>query len=446
VTSNDIQAATVSLLVRIDTQGIRRIFYPGILIGGNFMRVEKKLFLALNKIAEGFRYIDSRAVQCGSEHAFRIPMGKSAHDVQSRIESLVSSVGAPVELIDRGGAVIVRVVEQDFKQRLKFRPTDLSDDKLIIGYDRLMRPHYHRAMHMLAGGAAGSGKTLWLKWILYQLANMSAEINIVDMKGFSYFPFESLPSVTVAKNLGDAADLLHRTCAELERREKLVIKHRDRSIIKQFPLYAAVVDEAAQVAPKMHTGRTKEYAKFCDECISRIAQKGRETKVILIYCTQRPSADIINGQVKSNVEAAVAFRTYTDYDSRIILNTEGAEKISVATPGRCIFRGSSFHTLQVPFIGEEDAEWETLLQPLKVEVLNHGSSHRTESPRQYIEGSFTSADCNDTPASNAERFSRPTKESVRHSEGTRTREVGARALSWAGKGMAASEVTDEIPD
>lgn len=410
------------------------------------MRVEKKLMFALNKIADGFRYIDSRSVKCGSEHAFRLPMGRCVLDVQNRMDSLVSAVGAPVELIDRGGAVIVRVVERDFPARLRFHTGDLRPDELLIGYDRLFRPVYHRLMHILAGGAAGSGKTIWLKFVLYQLAAMKAVVKVADLKGFSFFPFENIPGFQIAKDLPNTADLLHDACAELERREQLVIRSRNRHVLKSLPYYVVVIDEAAQIAPKMHSGRAKEYAKFCDECVARLAQKGREPKVFLIYCTQRPDHTIINGQVKSNVEAAIAFRTYTNYDSRIILNTDGAERISSATPGRCLFRGEQFHTLQVPFISEEDRDWDELLAPLKLEVLHDGSSRRAETPRSYIEGSYASADSHDAPAGNTERFTGSKQKGVSAAARAGGRQANTVTLPRPAKDMAAAAYTDEIAD
>lgn len=402
------------------------------------MRTTNKLLLALNKISPGFTFIDSRAVICGSEHAFRLPMGKCALDVQSRIDTLAAVVGAPIELVDRGGAVVLRVVEKDYPAKLPFNEAHLESDKLLIGYNRLFKPVYHRPMHLLAGGAAGSGKTVWLRFILYQLSRMKAIVKIADLKGFSFFPFEALPYFEVAKTLEDTADLLQAACAELERREQLVMRTRNRDVLKHEPYYVVVIDEAAQIAPKMYSSKDKKsYASFCDECVARIAQKGREPKVILIYCTQRPDATILNGQVKSNVEAAISFRTYTNYDSRIILNTEGAERISVSTPGRCIFRGEQLQTLQVPFISEDDREWNRLLAPQKVEVLDYGKSHRAESPRQYIEGSFSSASSNNEAASNTQRLVGPKEKGITADTGTGKRKAGAGVLPPARKSVGA---------
>lgn len=418
------------------------------------MRTEKELMLALNQIAKGFRYIDSREVRCGSEHAYKFPMGKCMYDIQSRLDTLVAAVGGPVELIDRGGAVIVRVVEKDYPLQLPFSPEHLKADRLLIGYDRLFAPIYIRLMHQLIGGASGAGKTMLIRFLLYQLIRMGAIIKIVDLKGFSFFPFEVFPNVKVAKNLPEAADLLHDAASELEDRENRIIRMRDRGLTKTFKPYVIIIDEAAQIAPKTHTGKMKEYARFCDETCARISQKGRESKVIQFYCTQKPSAEIVNGQVKANVESAIAFRTNNHYESKVILDDTGAEKISILTPGRCIYKAERFYNLQVPFIGEEDEDWDKLLLPLKVEVIDNGSSHRSEPQREYIEGSFSSTHSDNQTTVNAQRFIGPEKESIKHTKGAGKRQIGAGEISppreslvshSKGKAVAAS-YTDEIAD
>lgn len=421
------------------------------------MNVVKQLHAVLNRMVEsdikqkrtrGFQYLESRPVICGSEHLFRLPLGKCAGDVVSHSDAIAAAVGAPVEIIDRVGGVIIRVVEKDFPEKIKFNPEHLQKDKLLIGYDRLMKPIYHRLMHLLVGGASRAGKTVWLRWFLYQLVRMNAMVKIADLKGFSFFPFETMPNVTIAKTLEETADLLFDAMTELERRENLIIQSRNRALTKDLQPYVVVIDEAAQISPKMYKstkarGEKKstphDYAVFCDEAISRIAQKGGETKVILIYCTQKPTNDIVNGQVKANVETALSFRTNSHYESAVILGAQGAERISIATPGRCIYRAERFHTLQVPFISEDDSEWEKLLQQLKTEVLHGGASKRTESPRHYIDGAVQSASSHSETNRTPQPKSGPVQKGVFHPAGSRNRQPSAMGMVPPRKAMEAQQ-------
>ena len=405
------------------------------------MSLSRQLHTALTTVANGITYIDSRPVLCGSEYAYRLPVGLSCRDIEKRVDVLAAAVGAPVELIDRGGAVIVRVVEKDFPGKIKYDPDHLKDDRLLIGYNRLMKPIYHRLMHLLVGGASRAGKTVWLRWVLYQLVRMEATIKIADLKGFSFFPFETVPSVEIAKDLEQAADMLFAALTELERRENVIINTRNRSLAAKFTPYVVVIDEAAQISPKMNKSnkKAKGYADFCDEAIARLAQKGAETRVILIYCTQKPTADIVNGQVKANVETALSFRTNTYQESGVILGAQGAEKISIATPGRCIYRAETFHTLQVPFISERDEEWEKLLAPHKTEVLHGGHSERAESPKRYLDGVVSGAGSDDQAVGDVKREFTAEKEGVRHPPGLGAGALTGIALPRTGKGMAAHQ-------
>jgi S-DNA-T family DNA segregation ATPase FtsK/SpoIIIE len=418
------------------------------------LSLSRQLFTALATVSKGIEYIDSRRVSCGLEYAYRLPVGLSCQDVQKDIDVLRAAVGAPVELVDRGGAVIVRVVEKDFPAQISFNPKHLKDDMLLIGYNRLMNPVYHRLMHLLVGGASSAGKTVWLRWFLYQLVRMKAIIKIADLKGFSFFPFETVPGVEIAKSLEETADMLFAAMTELERRENMIIAARDRSLTDRFTPYVVVIDEAAQISPAMNKSskQAKGYAQFCDESVARLSQKGRETKVILIYCTQKPTADIVNGQVKANVETALAFRTNTHQESGVILGAQGAEKISIATPGRCLYRAETFHLLQVPFISEKDSEWDKLLTAHKTEVLQRGHSDRAEPQRQYLEGSYTRADSHNETTSHVKQQFTPAEEGKRHTPRLGTGSPRREPVSPKRKDMAAHEkrqddlrnISDEI--
>jgi len=391
------------------------------------MRAEDVLYLALNRLAEsdvksrksnGFKLIQSRNIECGSEHAFRLPLGYSAFDVQSKADTLVAAVGAPVEVIDRGGAVVLRVIKKDFPLELAVREKDIHSKGLLIGYDRLMNPLYHPLnTHMLVGGASGSGKTDAVRFWIWQLSLQGYDVRICDLKGFSFLEFERLPNVSVAKSLGESCDMLVDSIYELMARKEKIIRMRSREIIKTFRPIVVVIDEAASLAPRQNNGKSKKLAEECDHAISLFGQQAREPKMSMIYCTQRPSMDVINLQFRANVEAMIAFRCRDKENSKMILGKEGAERISPTTPGRCIYAFERDYHLQVPYVGNDSA-WAKLLTP-KVEVLQHGSSHRAEPKRAYLEGSYTSANSDNSATLNTEQFPQSQKEIIQPVKGTR---------------------------
>lgn len=332
--------------------------------------------VADRKNGQHFRFITERSLDTVYESAWLVPAGYSILNVRPRLKTISAACGAIVELDDRGGVIIIRVVIEDLPKHVHFVESDLRPDRLLIGYYRQREPVYHPLhSHLLVGGASGAGKTDFLRLVIYQLVLQGYDVRIVDMKGFSFMPFEAVPGITVARNPIEAMEMLAKTFRELERREQLVIQRRNRDIIKSFRPIVMIVDEAAQIAPGQNSGDARKIAKVCDEYCAKISQKGREPRVQLIYCTQRPDADIVNPQVKANVEAAIAFRCKTRTNSTIILDRPGAEEISPDTPGRCIYSSTRDIMTQVPYVGDDD-DWNELLIPLKTEVEYEGRSTR----------------------------------------------------------------------
>ncbi|MCI3922416.1 AAA family ATPase [Paenibacillus sp. TRM 82003] len=395
--------------------------------------VVRRIQIILNKLvsaelkaksSKGFQHIKSRRVSCGSEHAFRLPIGMDYKKVYRTLGALMANLGTPVELENRLGVVIVRVVEHDFPKVMGFDAAHLGD-KLLIGYNRFREPIYHPLnVHLLVAGASGAGKTDFLRWVMLQLLLQEYAVKVVDMKGFSFMPFDHHPGVEVATNIDAASKVLESAYKEMERRENLIKKTRDRSLTKEFQPLAVIIDEAAQIAPEqINDKEKKEVAKFCDEICARIAQKGREPRVFLFYCTQRPDRKVINPQVKANVEASIAFRTKTISNSMIILDRPGAEQIPVGAPGRCIYAGKEDYLLQVPYIGD-DAAWETLLS----EMLPYERSTRKNFNR--IDPRSLGVYCS---IGGAQSIAEPPQESIKVVQG-----VGAR---WTPNGNVARKGT-----
>jgi S-DNA-T family DNA segregation ATPase FtsK/SpoIIIE len=388
--------------------------------------------------SKGFVFLDEREVKYAYESAWRIPTGYSFIDVRRQQGALTASCGAIVELEDRGGAVIVRVVKEDFPKHVPLNAADLIHDRLLVGYNRRMDPIYHPLnTHLLVGGASRSGKTDWLRFIVYQLHRQGYDIQICDLKGFSFFPFEGLPRLTIAKSLVESLDLLGESYAELEERKMLIQKNRSRAVIQSFQPIVVIIDEAASLSPSQNSGHMKAMAEECDNIISVFGQQGREPRIFMIYSTQRPDADVVNKQFKANVEASIAFRCKDEINSRIILGRGGAEDISPDTPGRCIYSYDRDHLLQVPYIGDDDA-WEKLL---KTDVVSDGKSERKAEAKRVIDAEYRPADDHDaTCETHISGSWQPGETNERTAEGSRGGKMdrGPKARGYA-QGVAARQ-------
>lgn len=348
---------------------------------------------------KGFLLKAQRKVVCGVEIAITCPLGQSYETVRRHLHKVEAYCGHEVELEDYKRTLVVRVIEKDWPMPMRYDPAHLRQDSLLIGYNRQLEPVYHPLnVSMLVGGASGAGKTDWLRWIILQLYLQDYDIRMVDMKKVSFFPFEdNISGFQVAKNMPDAHSVIKQTFEEYEERSELIERTRDRDACKDLKPIVLIIDEAASIAPTKVSPEYKEIAKEADHYIGELGRLGREFRVLVIYCTQRPDKDSINAQFKANVDAVICFRTKNDANSMIILGYPGAELIDPKAKGRFIYSYGTDQTLQGPYVGG-DKEWAELLEPLKnnVEVINNGFSTRRPDPaRTYYDVPNESADRDD---------------------------------------------------
>lgn len=319
-----------------------------------------------SKETDGFTYHAHRRVPCGYEIVFVIPIGSDRKKVKRQLEAICVAVGTIAEMeFDElyPNIVIVRIVEKDFDPIIPLNKEHLKDNEFLVGYTRNGEAVYHEMERsMLMGGASGMGKTDLIRFIIFQMLLQGYEIFIIDMKRFSFSPFKRFPNLHIAKDLEGAKKLLKYAVAEMDRRADLIDKYDDRSLTKEFTKLAVIVDEAAEIAPAEYSDKAdKEIAQQCDKASSHIARLGRELKTTLLYTTQRPSREVINGQVKANVDTKIAFHTSTTSNSLILLDKPGAERIGSGNQGRCIYSGPAGEfVIQVPYVGN-DNKWRELL-------------------------------------------------------------------------------------
>lgn len=312
--------------------------------------------------------------------AFAVPPGMSVVEMEGQQDALAAAVGAHIEIEDYGGAVAISVFTEDFARTLPYNGKAFEPNRLLLGYNRAHEPITHtlNVPHMLIAGQSGYGKTDCLRWLLWQLIATHSpnrlHIDIIDMKGFSFLPFRNVPHIRrVARDLAGALDILTDTHQLMRARAKEIWQADDRSLATAQTLRLVIIDEAAQIAPKLISNRPrKKVADACNEAAGSISSVGREARVGLWYCTQRPDAEVINPLIKANIDAKLCFRTQTESNSRIVLDVPGAEQLPHGTPGRALYATDSLEEIQIPYIGN-DEKWR--------EVLNPYEQAREKTPR-----------------------------------------------------------------
>ena len=195
-----------------------------------------------------------------------------------------------------------------------------------------------RLPHMLIAGTTGSGKSVCMNSIiislLYKASPDDVKLIMVDPKMVELGIYNSIPHllIPVVTDPKKAAGSLQWAVTEMMRRYKFMSDAGVRdlesynSIIEsqevegsKLPQIVVIIDELADLMLVA--------AKEVEESICRIAQMGRAAGIHLIIATQRPSADVITGLMKANIPSRIAFAVASAMESRIILDTQGAEKL-----------------------------------------------------------------------------------------------------------------------
>ncbi len=191
--------------------------------------------------------------------------------------------------------------------------------------------------HMLIAGTTGSGKSVCMNSViislLYKASPEDVKLIMVDPKMVELGIYNGIPHllIPVVTDPKKAAGSLQWAVTEMMRRYKAMSDAGVRDLEsyngivesegegQKLPQVVVIIDELADLMLVA--------AKEVEESICRIAQMGRAAGIHLIIATQRPSADVITGLMKANIPSRIAFAVASAMESRIILDTPGAEKL-----------------------------------------------------------------------------------------------------------------------
>ncbi len=237
-----------------------------------------------------------------------------------------------IELPNRSPELVSlkKVMESDEMKQTK------SKLAIAVGLDvsgKSMVSDLGKMPHILIAGQTGSGKSVCINstiaTYLFRASPSEIKFIMVDPKRVELTSYNGIPHLLapVITDPEKVISALRWLMSEMDRRYKLFAQAGARNIeaynemsgFQALPYIVLVIDELADI---MLFSPVE-----VEDAITRIAQMSRATGIHMVLATQRPSVDVITGLIKANIPARIAFAVASQVDSRVILDTTGAEKL-----------------------------------------------------------------------------------------------------------------------
>lgn len=284
-----------------------------------------------------------------TQYALEVALGTKLSKVTNLERDLALALAAPtgtirieapipgrslvgIELPNRAAEVV------PLKKILTSKPMKDNDSRLVVslGLDVSGNPvvaNLGKMPHVLIAGQTGSGKSValntFLTTMLFRATPSEVKLILVDPKRVELTGYNGIPHLLspVIVDPEKVISALRWIMSEMDRRYKLFSEAGARNIeafnemsgFQALPYIILVIDELADVM-------LYNMAEV-EDAITRIAQMSRATGIHMVLATQRPSTDVITGLIKANIPSRIAFAVASQIDSRVILDSPGAEKL-----------------------------------------------------------------------------------------------------------------------
>ncbi|HSX41009.1 MAG TPA: DNA translocase FtsK [Candidatus Saccharimonadales bacterium] len=316
---------------------------------GDIKRIASVIEQTLDSFGIGAKVVEVNLGPAVTQYALEIALGTKVSKITSLSNDLALATEAPtgqirieapipgrnligIEIPNRSLEVV------SIRTMLSSAVMNKSKSKLTValGLDVSGSPivaDISKMPHVLIAGTTGSGKSVamnsFITSLLFRASPEEVKLILIDPKRVELTGYNGIPHlmtpviVEVEKILAS----LKWAMGEMDRRYKTFAERGVRNIdsynelagFQALPYIVIFIDELADLMA---------FAPVeVEDAIARLAQMARATGIHLVIATQRPSVDVITGLIKANVPARIAFNVSSMIDSRVILDTPGAEKL-----------------------------------------------------------------------------------------------------------------------
>jgi DNA-binding Lrp family transcriptional regulator len=239
----------------------------------------------------------------------------------------------------------------------------ITEDTYIVGVDDNWNPiisSWAEIPHRLIAGVTGTGKTNFIKSVIYQFlyANSERKIWIADFQaGMHYQLIADLqPNLNMVTELEEFSKLLGELWKEHEVRRELMRSNRVTSLAKlkekcgiQKHRIVLIIDEAFFILNAQRTTKTE-----IDKHLTGLVAQSRVTGIHIVYCSQRPTPEVIPRQISDNMDDRIIFRVQSGA-SLMLLDHDGAASLPMQPKGRAFYKGleEKSKVIATPYVPDE---------------------------------------------------------------------------------------------
>ncbi len=316
---------------------------------GDVKKIAAKIEETLASFRIGAKVVEVNLGPAVTQYALQVPLGTKVSKITNLANDIALNTEAPtgqirieapipgrnlvgIEIPNKSLEVVT------LRTMLSSEPMRKNKSKLAVsmGLDVSGNPlvaDIGKMPHVLIAGTTGSGKSVmmnsFISSLLFRATPDEVRLIMIDPKRVELTSYNGIPHLMtpVIVEVDKILASLKWAMGEMDRRYKTFAEHGVRNIdsynelagFQTLPYIVLFIDELADLMA---------YAPVeVEDAIARLAQMARATGIHLVVATQRPSVDVITGLIKANIPARIAFNVSSMIDSRVILDTPGAEKL-----------------------------------------------------------------------------------------------------------------------
>lgn len=306
------------------------------------------------------KLIKKRNTDYGYCLTLSLPYGLSTDDFKKKQLAIEEYLNKRIEISYHNYRVYMKVFEADLKANQPYRKVDTKGVlEFPIGNtygDQIVTVDLGEVTHVLIASETGGGKSTLIRGIITHLIlKEKVVLHLIDLKnGAEFNCFRLSKSVrSFSRSIEEAGKVLIGMNEEVERRYNLFFDNGVVDIgeynqikgIAKLNYQVIIIDEFADL----------QNEKPIIDSMVALARKSRASGIHLIIATQRPSADVVTGNLKANMKCVIGLKTLNSLNSRIVIDENGLEKLRGKGHGLMKYSGlTEFQSmdLQVPQVRE----------------------------------------------------------------------------------------------